>query len=72
MQIALPHPLSGEVDLIANPIRFSATPVSYQGPPPLLGEHGDAVLAGILDLPADEIARLRAAGIVGEPACATD
>jgi crotonobetainyl-CoA:carnitine CoA-transferase CaiB-like acyl-CoA transferase len=31
---------------------------------PLLGEHTDAVLTGLLGLPGPEVARLRAAGAI--------
>jgi len=64
MRLTLPHPLAGEADLIANPIRFSATPIAYGGAPPRLGEHSAEVL-GALGLCPAEIARLTAAGIVG-------
>jgi crotonobetainyl-CoA:carnitine CoA-transferase CaiB-like acyl-CoA transferase len=45
LQIKLPHPLAGSVPLVANPIRLSGSPVVYQRPPPLLGQHTDEVLA---------------------------
>jgi len=46
MRISMPHPLAGggTVDLIGNPVKFSATPVSYRRPPPLCGEHTGEVL----------------------------
>ncbi len=44
LHIDLPHPLAGHVPLVANPIRLSASPVVYQRPPPLLGEHTQEVL----------------------------
>ncbi|MGI3129483.1 CaiB/BaiF CoA transferase family protein [Halopseudomonas pachastrellae] len=44
-RIRMAHPLAGEVDLVANPIRLSRTPVDYRRPPPLLGEHNSEVLA---------------------------
>ena len=44
-RIRMAHPLAGEVDLVANPIRLSRTPVDYRRPPPLLGEHNAEVLA---------------------------
>lgn len=44
-RIRMAHPLAGEVDLVANPIRLSRTPVDYRRPPPLLGEHNNEVLA---------------------------
>lgn len=45
LQIAMPHALAGTVPLVANPIRLSGSPVAYQRPPPLLGEHTAEVLA---------------------------
>ena len=42
--VQLEHPALGEVRGIANPIRFSNTPVSYRLPPPLLGEHTAEIL----------------------------
>ena len=60
MVVTLPHALSGTVDLVASPMKFSATPVQYRLPPPLLGEHTDVVLHE-LGIGADEIAALRAA-----------
>jgi crotonobetainyl-CoA:carnitine CoA-transferase CaiB-like acyl-CoA transferase len=42
--VQLEHPLLGEVRSIANPIRFSNTPVTYRLPPPLLGEHNRPIL----------------------------
>ena len=56
---------SGEtVKVIANPVRLSETPPDYRIPPPLLGEHTDAVLGGLLGLPAADIAALRDKGIL--------
>ena len=42
--VQLEHPAIGTAKSIANPIRFSNTPVSYRLPPPLLGEHTPQVL----------------------------
>ena len=49
MQIAMPHPGLGgrEVPLIGNPLKFSATPVSYLRPPPRFGQDTEAVLSRI-------------------------
>jgi alpha-methylacyl-CoA racemase len=44
--------------------RFSATPAQLDLPPPAVGEHTDAVLSD-LGLSADEVRRLRQAGVVG-------
>jgi len=44
MKIRTDHPLAGHVDLVANPIRLSRTPVTYRLAPPLLGEHAAEIL----------------------------
>ncbi|MGH9615210.1 MAG: CoA transferase, partial [Acidobacteriaceae bacterium] len=41
------HPELQTAKSIANPVRLSATPVSYRLPPPLLGEHTEALLASV-------------------------
>jgi crotonobetainyl-CoA:carnitine CoA-transferase CaiB-like acyl-CoA transferase len=43
----LKHPAIGIAKSIANPIRFSNTPVSYRLPPPLLGEHTSSILQSL-------------------------
>jgi crotonobetainyl-CoA:carnitine CoA-transferase CaiB-like acyl-CoA transferase len=63
MTVTLPHPLAGSVQLVASPMKFSATPVQYQRPPPLLGEHTTEVLRE-LGLSEHEIAALRATNTV--------
>ena len=47
MRISMPYPgaKTGEVPLIGNPVKFSATPVTYRRPPPVCGEHTAEVLA---------------------------
>ena len=56
---------SGEtVKVIANPVRLSETPADYRIPPPLLGEHTDAVLSERLGLDAEALAELRAKGVI--------
>ena len=64
MRVDIPHPLSGTVPSVASPMRFSETPVTYDRPPPLLGQHTDEILCDLLGLDKDEIARLRDARVV--------
>lgn len=45
--VQLEHPTIGTAKSIANPIRFSNTPVSYRLPPPLLGEHTGEILRSL-------------------------
>ena len=56
--VEIEHPLLGVARSIANPVRMSQTPPVYRLPPPLLGEHGDAILAELRLTPA-EIEKLR-------------
>jgi crotonobetainyl-CoA:carnitine CoA-transferase CaiB-like acyl-CoA transferase len=58
LKIEMPHPLSGSVPGIASPMRFSATPVTYEVPPPMLGQHTREVLKNVLELDDAEIGRL--------------
>ncbi|HEY1129976.1 MAG TPA: CaiB/BaiF CoA-transferase family protein [Roseateles sp.] len=61
--VALPHPLSPDLRLIASPMKLSATPVAYRHAPPLLGQHSDELLreAGCS---VEEITNWRAAGVI--------
>ncbi|GAB3267525.1 CaiB/BaiF CoA transferase family protein [Chitinimonas naiadis] len=43
MVVDIPHP-AGSVRMVANPIKFSRTPIRYQAAPPTLGQHTDKVL----------------------------
>ena len=63
LRIDLPHPLAGVVPLVANPIKLSATPPTYERPPPTLGQHTADILreCGFDDA---EIARLKSLGAV--------
>jgi crotonobetainyl-CoA:carnitine CoA-transferase CaiB-like acyl-CoA transferase len=63
--VHMPHAASADgVRVIANPVRLSETPVTYRTPPPVLGQHTDAVLAERLGLDADALAALRAKGVI--------
>jgi crotonobetainyl-CoA:carnitine CoA-transferase CaiB-like acyl-CoA transferase len=66
MHIKMAHPLAGkgEVDLIANPIRYSATPVEYRKAPPCLGQQSEEVLREILGLDRAAIAELRRNAVI--------
>jgi crotonobetainyl-CoA:carnitine CoA-transferase CaiB-like acyl-CoA transferase len=61
MVVQVPHPVSPSLPLIANPIRFSDTPLTRYEHPPTLGEHTDAVLREVLGATAEEIEALKLA-----------
>jgi crotonobetainyl-CoA:carnitine CoA-transferase CaiB-like acyl-CoA transferase len=60
----MPHPTAGTIPVIANPIKFSGTPVEYRRPPPLLGEHTAEVLRELLGLSEAELSRLAADRVI--------
>ena len=63
LKIEMPHAAGGSAPQVANPIRFSVTPIDYRLAPPPLGHDTEAVLRE-LGRSAEEIAALRAAGVV--------
>ncbi len=50
MVLRLPHASGAEIEVIANPVKLSATPADYPAPPPVLGQHNDQVLKGMLGM----------------------
>jgi glutaryl-CoA transferase len=64
MRVEVRHPLVGAMALLGSPLRLSETPVEYDLPPPLLGQHTDEVLAVLLGMEQSEIERLRGDNVV--------
>jgi formyl-CoA transferase len=64
LRVDLPHPLAGVVPMVGNPIKLSATPPTYERPPPTLGEHTAEILRELAGIDAEELERLRALGVV--------
>jgi crotonobetainyl-CoA:carnitine CoA-transferase CaiB-like acyl-CoA transferase len=66
MQVAVPlaDAPDGLLKLIGNPIKMSATPVTYRRPPPAMGEHSVEVLGEVLGLSEAEVKALVAKGVV--------
>ena len=60
MQIHLKHALGMDAPLVKSPMRFSATPLEFERPPPLLGQHTGEVLRQVLKRSDAEIAQLKA------------
>ena len=58
------HPLQPALRLVASPMKLSETPVRRELPPPLLGQHTDEVLAGVLGWDAGRIQGLRKEGVI--------
>jgi 2-methylfumaryl-CoA isomerase len=64
MFTVLDQPGIGRYPVAASPLQFGAVPRQPPQPAPLLGQHTDEILSGILGLPDYEIARLHDRKIV--------
>jgi crotonobetainyl-CoA:carnitine CoA-transferase CaiB-like acyl-CoA transferase len=58
------HPTAGPTTLLAPWIHLSKTPTSIHDDAPLIGQHTDEVLGGLLGLTKEELADLRVQGVV--------
>ncbi len=64
MVVEVPHPTAGSVRVVGPPVIMSDTPAEVRSHPPLFGEHTDQVLRERLGLGDDQIADLRADGVI--------
>lgn len=64
MVVPLAHPTAGDIAVLGTPLKMSATPGDVRTPPPLLGEHTDAILANDVGLNREEIERLRVERVI--------
>lgn len=58
------HASAGTVKLPGFPYKFSATPAEIQKPPPMLGQHTEEVLTGLLDYSSEGVHELKERGAV--------
>jgi len=58
------HAVSGPLRALGLPVKLSDTPGAVRTPPPMLGQHTDAVLARDLGISADDIAGLRRQNVI--------
>lgn len=68
MIVSVPHAKGDEIRLVGNPLHFSAgDPTRRRAylPPPLLGQHTEEILTGLLGRTPSEIEDLRGAGVIG-------
>ena len=59
-----PHPVQPALNLVASPLKLSATPVRTDLPPPLLGQHTDEVLRDVLKYSGAQITALKEGGAI--------
>ncbi len=63
MVVELDHPRAGRIRVNGVPVRLSETTGAVRMPPPVLGEHSEAILRSI-GIGEDEIAALRKEGVI--------
>jgi len=64
LRVTVDHPVSGQVDLLRNPIRMSESPITTYATPPTLGQDTREVLSSVLGKTRADIRRLEQAGVV--------
>jgi CoA:oxalate CoA-transferase len=64
MLVDVEHPVAGLLKLAGIPIKMSLTPGEIKAPAPLLGQHTEEVLTGLLGLTKDQIDGLRARKVI--------
>jgi len=64
MLVEMEHPAIGVLPLVGSPLKMGATPVQYQLPPPLMGEHTRAVLKDALGYSDEQVQGLLERGCI--------
>ncbi|MDH0291256.1 CoA transferase [Pseudomonas sp. GD04087] len=64
MLVEIPHAQNPAFRMVGSPLKLSATPVEYQRPAPMLGEHTDEVLKRRLGIDDARLAQLKAEGVI--------
>ncbi|MCK9564294.1 MAG: CoA transferase, partial [Bacteroidales bacterium] len=65
MVVETEHRTLGNIPIVNRPIKFVGERQAVPAAPPVLGQHTDEILDGILGLSAEEVARLRAEKVIG-------
>jgi len=58
------HASLGSIRVLGSPVKMSETPAAVRTAPPVLGQHTEEILRGDLGMAEDEIAALRASGVI--------
>ena len=64
MFVELPHPTAGNMKVCGNQIKLSGTPVQFNIPAPLLGQHNEQILGEMLGMDAAQVQALKDEGVL--------
>ena len=64
MVINVNHPSAGEIKMVASPLKIPTAPVEVRFPPPMLGEHTEAILSELLGYEKNRVEELRRIQVV--------
>ena len=62
--VEVDHPTRGKYLTVGNPIKLSASPANVTASP-LLGEHNEEILRGVLKYSDADVAAIKASGAIG-------
>jgi formyl-CoA transferase len=63
--VEVDHPTRGKYLTVGNPIKLSDSPADVRRSP-LLGEHNDEILSGVLGFSREEMEQIKASGALGD------
>lgn len=64
MLVNIPHAKNPDFTMVGSPVKLSDTPVEYNRPAPMLGEHTEHVLKSLLGLSAEALDILKDKGVI--------
>jgi crotonobetainyl-CoA:carnitine CoA-transferase CaiB-like acyl-CoA transferase len=64
MLVEIEHPKAGLIKMVGIPVKYSDTKPAIRLPPPVLGEHTQEILQGLLGYSSREIQELRSQGVI--------
>jgi len=64
MVVEVKHPTAEKLKVVGVPVKYSETPGSVRLPPPLLGQHTQEILSGLLGYSKEEIEVFRHEGVI--------
>lgn len=64
MFVTVPHPTAGNMKICGNQIKLSRTPVTFERPAPLLGQHTSEILREFLGYDEAKVGELKSEGVL--------